>query len=166
MVVCGVSTGGVFIYGGAGKRPFRPPSPSAGPARRLRPQHPRGPPRRLAAGGPDQRPSFRRQLHHLRSDGRLPRRHRRVRHRPARPGASVGPTAFKNLTARFLSNDDFPEAANQQAAPDLTTALAAAGLHYPIAARYPLERIVEAHQIAARADGAGRVVLDLWQTPA
>jgi NADPH:quinone reductase len=74
--------------------------------------------------------------------------------------------AFKNLTARFLSNDDFPEAANQQAATDLAAALLAGGLHYPIAARYPLERIVEAHRTAARAGGAGRVVLDLWRTPA
>jgi hypothetical protein len=41
------------------------------------------------------------------------------------PALPYWPMAFKNLTARFLSNDDFPEAANQQAATGLTAALAA-----------------------------------------
>jgi NAD(P)-dependent dehydrogenase (short-subunit alcohol dehydrogenase family) len=53
------------------------------------------------------------------------------------PALPYWPMAFKNLTVRFLSNDDFPESANQQAATDLTAALAAGDLHYPIAARYP-----------------------------
>jgi NADPH2:quinone reductase len=68
--------------------------------------------------------------------------------------------AFKNLTVRFLSNDDFPEQANEEAAADLTGALLAGDLRYPIVARYPLEKIAEAHEAAARS-GGGRVVLDL-----
>ncbi|WP_329454146.1 hypothetical protein [Streptomyces sp. NBC_01497] len=68
--------------------------------------------------------------------------------------------AYKNVTVRFLSNDDFPEQANQRAATELTQALAVGDLRYPIAARYPLEEIAEAHEAAALS-GGGRVVLDL-----
>jgi NADPH2:quinone reductase len=84
----------------------------------------------------------------------------------AEPAVPYWPMAFKNLTVRFLSNDDFPEAANQRAAADLTAALVAGDLHYPIAARYPLERIAEAHETVVRLGGAGRVVLDLTEASA
>ena len=76
------------------------------------------------------------------------------------PSLPYWPLATKNVTVRFLSNDDFPEEANQQAAAELTAALVAGDLRYPIVARYPLERIADAHEAAARS-GAGRVVLDL-----
>jgi NADPH:quinone reductase len=69
--------------------------------------------------------------------------------------------AFKNITVRFLSNDDFPEPANESAAADLTAALAAGDLHYPIAARFPLDQIAEAHEQAERSGSQGRVVLDI-----
>jgi NADPH:quinone reductase len=49
------------------------------------------------------------------------------------------------------------------AAADLTAALAAGDLRYTIAARYPLDRIAEAHAAASRIGGAGRFVLDLWE---
>lgn len=76
------------------------------------------------------------------------------------PSVPFWPLAFKNVTVRFLSNDDFPEEANQQAAADLTAALVSGDLRYPIAARFPLEKIAEAHEAAARG-GAGRVVIEL-----
>ncbi|GAA3437881.1 NADPH:quinone reductase [Kutzneria kofuensis] len=79
------------------------------------------------------------------------------------PGPSVPfwPLAFKNVTVRFLSNDDFPETANQEAAADLTAALVDGDLRYPVAARFPLDRIADAHDEVTRVGGGGRVVLDL-----
>src|ERR1700754_3673637 len=47
--------------------------------------------------------------------------------------------AFQNITIQFLSNDDFPEQANEDAERSLTSALAAGDLRFPIAARFPLE---------------------------
>jgi NADPH2:quinone reductase len=81
----------------------------------------------------------------------------------SRPGASLPYwlLAFKNITIQFLSNDDFPEQANEDAARDLTAALAAGDLHYPIAARYPLDRIADAQDAAERTGAAGRVVVDI-----
>jgi NADPH:quinone reductase len=68
---------------------------------------------------------------------------------------------FKNVTVRFLSNDDFPQAANQAAAAELTAAMAAGDLRYPIAARFPLEQIADAHDAAERLGASGRVVIEL-----
>ena len=62
------------------------------------------------------------------------------------PSVPYWTLAFKNVTVRFLSNDDFPEEANRQAAAELTAAVSAGHLRYPIAARYPLEKIAEAHE--------------------
>ncbi|MEU8632102.1 NADPH:quinone reductase [Amycolatopsis sp. NPDC048633] len=74
---------------------------------------------------------------------------------------SYWPLAFKNITVQYLSNDDFPEEANEAAAADLTAALAAGDLRYPIAARYPLDRIADAQDATEEAGAAGRVVVDL-----
>ncbi|WP_326834789.1 NADPH:quinone reductase [Amycolatopsis rhabdoformis] len=71
------------------------------------------------------------------------------------------PAAFKNLTVHFLSNDDFPEAANAAAAADLTAAAAAGDLRYPIAARFPLGRVADAQDATETAGAAGRIVLDI-----
>jgi len=68
---------------------------------------------------------------------------------------------FKNLTVRFLSNDDFPEKANEAAAKDLTAALVAGDLRYPIAARLPLADIADAHDLTEHSASRGRVVLDI-----
>ncbi|MFI6072149.1 hypothetical protein ACIA5C_11220 [Actinoplanes sp. NPDC051343] len=74
------------------------------------------------------------------------------------PRVPYWPYAFKNLTVRFLSNDDFPEAANQDAARDLTEALVAGDLRYPIAAELPLSEIVRAHELVEDPGTAGRVL--------
>jgi NADPH2:quinone reductase len=76
--------------------------------------------------------------------------------RPSLPFWQLG---FKNLTIHFLSNDDFPEAANQAAAAALTEAVAAGDLRYPIAARFPLDQIADAHESAERLGARGRVVV-------
>ncbi|MCO8276737.1 NADPH:quinone reductase [Actinoplanes sp. TRM 88003] len=79
----------------------------------------------------------------------------------AQPRVPYWPLAFKNITVRFLSNDDFPEAANDLAARDLTAALTAGDLRYPIAAELPLDEIVRAHELVENPATAGRVVLTL-----
>jgi NADPH2:quinone reductase len=76
-----------------------------------------------------------------------------------RPGLPFWQVGFKNLTIDFLSNDDFPEAANKAAAAALTQALAAGDLRYPIAARFPLDQIADAHEAAERLGARGRVVV-------
>ncbi|GIF47693.1 NADPH2:quinone reductase [Asanoa ferruginea] len=79
----------------------------------------------------------------------------------AEPTVPYWQLAFKNITLQFLSNDDFPEPANEAAAADLTAALVAGDLHYPIAARFPLAEIAEAQELAEHSAGKGRVVLTL-----
>jgi NADPH2:quinone reductase len=76
-----------------------------------------------------------------------------------RPDLPFWQLGFKNLTVRFLSNDDFPEAANRAAATALTEALVAGDLRYLIAARFPLDQIVDAHEAAERLGARGRVVV-------
>ncbi|HEY3140318.1 MAG TPA: NADPH:quinone reductase [Acidimicrobiales bacterium] len=78
----------------------------------------------------------------------------------ANPAIPYWPLGFKNITVRFLSNDDFPQDANEMAAADLTAALKAGDLRYPIAARFSLEQIVEAHETAERISAIGRVVVE------
>ena len=79
----------------------------------------------------------------------------------AEPRIPYWQLADKNITVRFLSNDDFPEPANEAAATDLTAALVAGDLRYPIAARLPLAEIAQAHELAAHSAARGRVVLDI-----
>ncbi|WP_394621391.1 NADPH:quinone reductase [Lentzea sp. JNUCC 0626] len=69
--------------------------------------------------------------------------------------------AFKNITVQYLSNDDFPEEANDHAARDLTAALAAGDLHYPIAERFTLDQTADAQDAAERTGAAGRVIITL-----
>jgi NADPH:quinone reductase len=68
---------------------------------------------------------------------------------------------IKDITVRFLGGDGFPEEANQAAAADLTETLVADNLLYPIAGRYALEQIADAHEAAEQAGATGRIVIDL-----
>jgi NADPH2:quinone reductase len=77
------------------------------------------------------------------------------------PGIPYWELATRNITVRFLSNDDFPEAANEAAATDLTAALVDGDLRYPIAARFPLSEIAQAQDLAGHSAATGRVVLDI-----
>src|SRR4051794_21320350 len=67
--------------------------------------------------------------------------------RDPRPSFDFWPMLFANLTIRLLGSDDFPPAAKQQAAADLTRAAADGALHIPIGDPLPLERIAEAHDL-------------------
>ncbi|MCO1595521.1 NADPH:quinone reductase [Micromonospora sp. RHAY321] len=79
----------------------------------------------------------------------------------AEPRIPYWPLGFKNITVRFLSNDDFPEQANETAATELTAALVGGDLRYPIAARLPLADIARAHELVEQGSASGRIVLDI-----
>jgi NADPH2:quinone reductase len=79
----------------------------------------------------------------------------------AQPKIPFWQLGFKNVTVRFLSNDDFPETANQEAARDLTAALVAGDLVYDVRATYPLEQIVRAHEDVEQGSGTSRVLLEI-----
>ncbi|GAA0942546.1 NADPH:quinone reductase [Kribbella koreensis] len=81
--------------------------------------------------------------------------------RETQPTVPYWELAFKNLTVRFLSNDDFPEEANRTAAADLTAAVQSGDLHYPIAARLPLDQIAAAHDLAETVPAGHRVLITL-----
>jgi NADPH:quinone reductase len=80
--------------------------------------------------------------------------------RQDRPGFAFWPMLFDNITIRLLGSDDFPAAAKQQAAADLTAAARDGALSVTIAALLPLEQAAQAHD---RVDqGArGRVLLTI-----
>ena len=65
---------------------------------------------------------------------------------------------FDNMTIRLLGSDDFPAAAKQQAAEDLTAAARDGALSIPIEEPLPLEQAAQAHD---RVDGGarGRILL-------
>lgn len=77
------------------------------------------------------------------------------------PTIPFWPLLFKNVVIRLLGSDDFPAAVKAQAAEELSAAAAGKQLWYQIAARYPLDAIVQAHEAMERPSTAGRVVLDL-----
>ncbi len=65
--------------------------------------------------------------------------------REDRPGFPFWPMLFDNVTIRLLGSDDFPAAAKQQAAADLTAAARDGALSIAIGAPLPLEHAAEAH---------------------
>jgi len=79
----------------------------------------------------------------------------------ADPAIPFWPLLFKNVTVRLLGSDDFPLDAKLAAARDITAV--ASELEFPIAGRFPLEDIVQAHlALEAPSRGSpGRVVLDI-----
>ena len=80
--------------------------------------------------------------------------------RQDRSGFAFWPMLFDNITIRLLGSDDFPAAAKQQAAADLTAAARAGALSVTVDALLPLEQAAQAHD---RIDqGArGRVLLTI-----
>jgi NADPH2:quinone reductase len=75
-----------------------------------------------------------------------------------RPELPFWPLVFANVTLRLLGSDDFPPAAKQQAAADLTTAARDGALSVPIGEPLPLDQIAAAHD-RVDAGGSGRVLL-------
>jgi NADPH:quinone reductase len=65
--------------------------------------------------------------------------------RQDRPGFPFWPMLFDNMVIRLLGSDDFPAAAKQQAAVDLTAAARDGALSIPVDAPLPLEQAAEAH---------------------
>ena len=66
---------------------------------------------------------------------------------------------FANLTIRLLGSDDFPAAAKQQAAAELTAAARDGALRIPIDEPLPLDRIAEAHDRVDAGTRAGVVLV-------
>ncbi len=80
--------------------------------------------------------------------------------RADRPSFDFWPMLFDNVTIRLLGSDDFPVAAKQQAATDLTAAAAAGDLEIPVAEPFPLAHVARAHD-QVDADNRRRVLLDV-----
>ncbi|WP_328988927.1 zinc-binding dehydrogenase [Kribbella sp. NBC_01245] len=81
--------------------------------------------------------------------------------RDPQPAIPYWELAFKNIRVEFLSNEDFPAEANEQAVADLTEAVAAGDLLYPIAARLPLDQIAQAHDLTELAPSGHRVLIEV-----
>ncbi|GII57330.1 NADPH:quinone oxidoreductase [Planotetraspora thailandica] len=79
----------------------------------------------------------------------------------ARPEIPYWPLAFKNISIRLISNDDFPQRANEEAAAELTAAIAAGDLELPVGGHFPLERIVGAHEAAEQSHEGSRFIIEL-----
>jgi NADPH2:quinone reductase len=79
-----------------------------------------------------------------------------------RPELPFWPLLFDNVTIRLLGSDDFPAAAKQQAATDLTTAASEGALSPAIGAPLPLDRAAEAHD-RVEAGARERVLLAVEQ---
>ncbi len=71
------------------------------------------------------------------------------------------PLAYKGVTVRFVQAYLLPAEARAQALRDITDTLGSGHLRPAIAARFPLERIAEAHALAEGGAVIGNVVLDL-----
>lgn len=80
--------------------------------------------------------------------------------RSPRPDFDFWPMLFANLTIRLLGSDDFPPAAKQQAAVDLTAAARDGALRIPVGDPLPLVRIADAHD-RVDAGTRKRVVLSI-----
>jgi NADPH2:quinone reductase len=78
--------------------------------------------------------------------------------REDRPGFPFWPMLFDNITIRLLGSDDFPAAARQQAAADLTAAAGDGALSIPIDTLLPLGKAAQAHDRVDE-DARGRVLL-------
>jgi NADPH2:quinone reductase len=64
-----------------------------------------------------------------------------------RPDFPFWPMLFDNVTIRLIGSDDFPAAAKQQAAADLTSAAREGAISIPIGTPRPLKSAAEAHDL-------------------
>ena len=78
-----------------------------------------------------------------------------------RPELPFWPLLFANVTIRLLGSDDFPQAAKDAAARDLTSAAAQGALSVAIARTFPLAEIAAAHQLVESGSAPGRVLLSI-----
>jgi NADPH:quinone reductase len=75
------------------------------------------------------------------------------------PAIPFWPLVFKNIRLYFLGSDDFPAEAKMAAARALNEALEGGWPGFEIEARFPLERIAEAHEAIEQRRVSSRVVL-------
>jgi NADPH2:quinone reductase len=68
---------------------------------------------------------------------------------------------FKNITLRAVLVYSMPEAAKAQACVDIVQALREQQLHNLIAARFPLERLAEAHEAQESGQYVGNIIIDI-----
>jgi NADPH:quinone reductase len=78
-----------------------------------------------------------------------------------RPELPFWPLLFNNVTIRLLGSDDFPQAAKDAVARDLTDAAARSALSIPVAEVFPLQRIAAAHELIESGKARGRVLVSL-----
>jgi len=78
-----------------------------------------------------------------------------------RPDLPFWPLLFANVTIRLLGSDDFPAAAKDTAARDLTSAAAQGWLYVTVGDIFPLVRIAAAHELLESGKASGRVLVSL-----
>lgn len=78
-----------------------------------------------------------------------------------RPELPFWPMLFANVTIRLLGSDDFPQAAKDAAARDLTAAAAQGALSVAVARTFPMVQIAAAHELVESGSAAGRVLLSI-----
>ena len=77
------------------------------------------------------------------------------------PRLPFWPLLFKNVVLRLVGSDDLPAMAERAAVADITACLEVGRLRPPIATRFPLEQIADAHELVERGGSVGHVLLDL-----
>jgi NADPH:quinone reductase len=77
------------------------------------------------------------------------------------PALPFWPMLFANVTIRLLGSDDFPQAAKDAAARDLTTAAAESALAVAIGDVFPLVRIAAVHELIEAGKAKGRLLVKL-----
>lgn len=77
------------------------------------------------------------------------------------PQVPVYSLIYKNLTVHYVLVYAMPKSAHEQAAKEITTCLQAGILTPQIAARYPLDRIAEAHELLESGQAIGNVIVEV-----
>jgi len=77
------------------------------------------------------------------------------------PALPFLPMLFANVTIRLLGSDDFPQAAKDAAARDLTAAAAESALAVAIGGVFPLARIAAVHELIEAGKATGRLLVEL-----
>ncbi len=77
------------------------------------------------------------------------------------PRLPFWPLLFKNATIRLVGSDDLPVEAEQAAIGAINECLVAGRLRPRVGWRFPLEEIVEAHEMVERGHQSGHVVLEI-----
>jgi len=78
-----------------------------------------------------------------------------------RAALPIWPMMFANVTIRLLGSDDFPQAAKDAAARDLTAAAAESALAVAVGGVHPLARIATVHELIESGQAKGRVLVEL-----